>query len=408
MPTLAHREIYRRFQTKITSLYGEKQDCVNFRREYLQTALQISDVGDSAVVLLNPKVVTPEGEWETWFFANWLPGAIRYRSFGEWLAAERATCQKQLKTLPAAPLKKRALAKKPKTVKKAAEAARGGQTEVALEALEAFALKGDDSATAPLAEVHAFLGQWGKVISNAGRLIANPAAVHVGNVFNDMVQLLGRAGHCSGEWSRVIEVAETALKSNASRNSEKKSEQVHNRYEKIFLNLIEYAKREGRPPHELIAIFPVPDYLKRLLNPEILTQKEREARYQEAIETINTNPPLKPHLKTAHAKAEHLFSLIKDVWEEKALEIYDEYGAQFLMGWDAALYVSRAHARRGNLDAAWTAIESRLGKWWPVAIVQVAPIILLTDEHLNAFMTPERCRLVLSVPRGPEALKKDK
>ena len=81
-------------------VYGKRQESVNFRPAYLQTALQISDVDDSAVVLLNPKVVTPDGEWETWLFANWLPGAVRYRSFGEWLAQERKICAKQLKPLP--------------------------------------------------------------------------------------------------------------------------------------------------------------------------------------------------------------------------------------------------------------------------------------------------------------------
>jgi HEAT repeat protein len=45
--------------------------------------LEVSDVGDSAIILLNPQVVTPEGEWEAWFFANWIPGAYRYRSFWE-------------------------------------------------------------------------------------------------------------------------------------------------------------------------------------------------------------------------------------------------------------------------------------------------------------------------------------
>jgi len=36
-------------------VYGCKQDCVKFRAEYLQTALQVSDTADGAVVLLNPK-----------------------------------------------------------------------------------------------------------------------------------------------------------------------------------------------------------------------------------------------------------------------------------------------------------------------------------------------------------------
>ena len=134
-------------------VYGARQDCVKFRAEYLQTALQISEEGDSAVVLLNPKVVTPEGEWETWFFANWLPGAVRYRSFAEWLASERKTCCKQLKPLPKARVKKYVTAKKLVSVKKAQAAARAGQTELALASLEAFASKGDDAAAASLAEL---------------------------------------------------------------------------------------------------------------------------------------------------------------------------------------------------------------------------------------------------------------
>ena len=42
----------------------------------------------SAIYLLNPKVVTKDGEREAWFFANWLPGTIRYRSFRDLMKAE--------------------------------------------------------------------------------------------------------------------------------------------------------------------------------------------------------------------------------------------------------------------------------------------------------------------------------
>lgn len=148
--------------------------------------------------------------------------------------------------------------------------------------------------------------------------------------------------------------------------------------------------------------------MKYLIKTTNLSQEQREKKYQDAVKTANTSPFLKPHLKKAYAKAEHVFSVIKDVWEDKALELYEEHGANFLMAWEAALYVARAYVRRGNPDAAWTVIEANLSKWWPVAIVQVAPIILLTDEHLNVLMTPERCQVVLSTPRGPEAMKNDK
>jgi hypothetical protein len=69
-------------------VYGDDQDTVNLRPEYLRTALEISDYGDAAIYLLNPKVVSVYGEWEAWMLASWLPGASRYRSFRELLEAE--------------------------------------------------------------------------------------------------------------------------------------------------------------------------------------------------------------------------------------------------------------------------------------------------------------------------------
>jgi HEAT repeat protein len=59
-----------------------------FRPQHLRETLQISDVGDAAVYLLNPQVIDKTGEWEAWFFANWLPGVHRYRSFLEMMLAE--------------------------------------------------------------------------------------------------------------------------------------------------------------------------------------------------------------------------------------------------------------------------------------------------------------------------------
>jgi hypothetical protein len=72
-------------------VYGEAQDPVRFRTEYLASALEISEPGDSAVYLLNPETTTHDGEWEAWLFANWLPGAQRHRSFAELMLAEHAS-----------------------------------------------------------------------------------------------------------------------------------------------------------------------------------------------------------------------------------------------------------------------------------------------------------------------------
>jgi hypothetical protein len=65
-----------------------KADCVTFDVKHLAHTLCVSEVGDSAVLLLNPMVVWPDGEWEAWFFANWLPGATRYRSFADWMVRQ--------------------------------------------------------------------------------------------------------------------------------------------------------------------------------------------------------------------------------------------------------------------------------------------------------------------------------
>lgn len=66
---------------------------LDMRSEFLQSALQISDreEGGTGVYLLIPEVVTPEGEWEAWFWAHWLPGAERYRSFWDMMRYEYKT-----------------------------------------------------------------------------------------------------------------------------------------------------------------------------------------------------------------------------------------------------------------------------------------------------------------------------
>ncbi|MEU1599644.1 SMI1/KNR4 family protein [Streptomyces sp. NPDC005708] len=63
-------------------IYGEAQDPVSIRPEYVPHTLKISHTPEATeVYLLNPCVVTAEGEWEAWFVAHWLPGAVRYQSF---------------------------------------------------------------------------------------------------------------------------------------------------------------------------------------------------------------------------------------------------------------------------------------------------------------------------------------
>lgn len=70
--------------------YAEPYQADNERpvfMEQLQATLEISDTGDG-VYLLNSKVISQESEWEAWFFANWVPGEQKYRSFWEMMQAK--------------------------------------------------------------------------------------------------------------------------------------------------------------------------------------------------------------------------------------------------------------------------------------------------------------------------------
>ncbi|MEV5086182.1 SMI1/KNR4 family protein [Streptomyces sp. NPDC056159] len=63
-------------------VYGEAQDPVSTRPEYVPHTLKISYTPEAIeVYLLNPCVVSADGEWEAWFVAHWLPGVVRYQSF---------------------------------------------------------------------------------------------------------------------------------------------------------------------------------------------------------------------------------------------------------------------------------------------------------------------------------------
>jgi len=55
---------------------------------YLYSCLQISDDTDGYVYLLNPKIFTPDGDWEAWSFGSKIPGAFRYRSFWDMMRAD--------------------------------------------------------------------------------------------------------------------------------------------------------------------------------------------------------------------------------------------------------------------------------------------------------------------------------
>jgi len=60
-------------------VYGKEQNSHFIRGEYLPDTLLVGQWdGD---LLLNPHVMTSDGEWEAWLLAAWMAGAERQRSF---------------------------------------------------------------------------------------------------------------------------------------------------------------------------------------------------------------------------------------------------------------------------------------------------------------------------------------
>ena len=70
-------------------VYGKAQAPALFRHEYLRSLLEISDYDEQedGIYLLNPRIVSNQGEWEAWYLSSNLPGAVRYPSFWEMMQA---------------------------------------------------------------------------------------------------------------------------------------------------------------------------------------------------------------------------------------------------------------------------------------------------------------------------------
>ena len=276
------------------------------------------------------------------------------------------------------------------TLNGARQTALRGQPDIAIQALRRFADAGDAAASASLAELLAFRGCWEEVILHAGRLIENPTSVYAGNVFNDMICLLGRAGHETGQWQQIADAAASAWE-----KTDRTEERVHvrNRHFRILETLKGYALRRGKAPHELIRVFG---------NPFSATQADRDARYKAAVyEATYNNQEIS---QSAAKLTAYLFAIaINSNQSEDAIKIYD--AGNMPANFDYAVHLARMLVEGGNLEGGWQVLWNHMSLWWPVDKAQVAPVILLTDPKLKTLLDQDRCDQILALPRGPEAAK---
>ena len=280
---------------------------------------------------------------------------------------------------------------KPITLKNARLASLRGETDVALVALREFCQDGDDAACASLVDLLAFRGEWDECILGAGKFIANPKAVYAGNIFDDMVRVLGRAGHETRRWESIKEACIAAIGSIQRGDYQPWARE---RYTKILNNLISYAQRDGGPPHELIKVFGVETLLDSL-RPEQL-----KLSYEQAVANAETiRPDLRGH---PDRLVIHQFALAAMYSQEsEAIALYE--GSKDLLSFDDAVYVAKALVAMGESDRAWRTLKQKVPEWWPVDIAQVAPVVLVIDERIRTIMDKDRCKEVLATARGPGA-----
>jgi hypothetical protein len=328
-------------------VYGAEQDPCRFRTEYLQSALEISDTGDSAILLLNPEVVNSDGEWEAWLLANWL-GAARYRSFRELMQAEHESFRRHQKEWPS----------KSKYGNVAQRAARRGETAEAITMLRRLAADGDDSSAVSLAELCAFVGLWDEVVPNLGRVICNFGAIpNLNGYHGTLFRLLGRAGHETGQWTQIDDWLANAIAAEEKREYDESHEHVRTAFIAWFSNMQAYCQRRGRPPHELLAIFGVADPIGHL------SEWERRALFDRAVNEKHT-----ARLKDKPAEyTRHRFALARNMkLDDELLRIYEELPTAFYFN-DAPRCQSRIHETRGCRGCMGSAPRplASLSRWSP-------------------------------------------
>lgn len=249
--------------------------------------------------------------------------------------------------------------------------------------LAEIAAAGDDAAAASLAEMLAYLGRWDEVIVCAGRLVANPLAVYAGNVLIDMILLIGRAGHETGRWTDIAALADAAwhkvdarLTANPDGFPDTKVEGLRGSMLVPIDRLGEYALDKGRAvKHENVNLFlPV-------------TKAPNPATYKAALKKN----------RGASLTRQMSFACIFRV-EDEMIRLAEALDGK--LQFDQAVPLARVLLRRGQPEAAWTAIERGWPEWGPVDRAQVAPVCLLTDEAVLDAMTPERCEGLLRTPRA--------
>jgi hypothetical protein len=277
-------------------------------------------------------------------------------------------------------------------IQTAQQTALQGDTDAAVKQLTAILDGGRAGAGAALAEIEAFRGQWPEVLRHAFAFMRDPTMARVGNSLTDVLRLAALAGFNTGGWSDLHDEVVAIRKHLLSKKELKLyAEAVAG---DGFKQLIELAKSKGKA-----------DYDWGWANYTEDDEDTRDKRADTVIADKLAKHKVKKLFKEEADLRRHLFALAATYLSYKtAIRLFEQEGVDDLRTFDTTAFVATALARAGRAKDAWKVIEKAVSVWWPVDVLQVAPVALLTDPNLRPLMIPERCAQVLRTPRGPEGM----
>ena len=79
--------------------YGPAQNPLGIPSKYYRGLVQLCPMIDSALLAMNPAVVTSSGEWEAWHMCFESPGTFRYPTFEVMMVELREQTTNRLRTI---------------------------------------------------------------------------------------------------------------------------------------------------------------------------------------------------------------------------------------------------------------------------------------------------------------------
>lgn len=260
--------------------------------------------------------------------------------------------------------------KPPKTFKQAVAAARAGRIDLALPKLVELSEKGQGLSAVAAAEIFAFRGDWPRFIEHAGRFTRDLTVIGACNVFDQMLELLRRAGRETGDWKAVENAATGVPKEAVPGFHERSTDFVAEIKAKKYVG-----EKAGRAPR----------------NPSAADKVAYEKAVAEA-------PSGKRFQSDPRALHRHLFSLAASFgFEDDALRLFDAHRDE--LTFDDAMGVARMMVRRKREADAWAALEATIPSWGGGWVCTIGPAEVLIDPLLAPLFTPERGEKLLSTPR---------